>query len=184
MQSSGRGVSIVSMTTRRALLPAVGVLMIAMLAGSPAGYATVSGKDGVVVYGSSGGDLFSMNANGTNKVRLMRTAAQEFEPAFAPCGCRLAFARYENGSDDLWVMNLDGSNRFKLVGWSSNEAQPVWSPGGTKIAFSSNHDGNAEIYVVQAARTHPAPIKLPIPPSPTGTTNRTGRPTARESRGS
>jgi len=136
------------------------VVAISMLAATPAAQGTVPGKDGVIVYSSAGGDLFSMNANGTGKVRLMRTAAQETEPAFAPCGCKLAFTSYTNGNYDIWVMNTDGTGRFKLIGWASQDDEPAWSPDGTKIAFSSWHDGNAEIYVVQATKVHPAPVKL------------------------
>ena len=108
------------------------------------------------------GQIYSMNADGTNITRLSDDTSWDQDPAWSPDGSKIAFtrgggcvivlSRSKGGlaaeDDDpctpfIYLMNVDGANRVNLS--QIPGVRPVWSPDGTRIAFSSptstfNHD--------------------------------------------
>ena len=80
------------------------------------------------------GDLYVMEADGSDVRRLTGTPFEEDHPAWSPDGTRIAFGR----EGDLWVMNADGTDKALVLetsagsGWASS---PEWSPDGSSIAF-------------------------------------------------
>jgi Tol biopolymer transport system component len=75
------------------------------------------------------GDLYVMNADGSNRRRLTNTRANESRPAWSPRGGKIAFQR----GNSVWLMDPNGTNAHRLV-WRARE--PTWSPGGSFLAFS------------------------------------------------
>ncbi|HEV3470650.1 MAG TPA: SBBP repeat-containing protein [Pyrinomonadaceae bacterium] len=109
-----------------------------------------NGKIAYVGYvGSPGGnEIYTMNADGSNKTRLTFDPADDLYPAWSPDGRQLAFSS-NRGYTEIWVMNADGSNQFRLTYDESFAGNPAWSPDGTKIAYMS-HKAPAGIYVINA----------------------------------
>lgn len=107
-------------------------------------------------------DVFVMDGNGSNPVRLTADVAAEndIDPAWSPDGTQIAFAstRLFKGSDrhTVWVMNADGSEPTFLdrtgsaICFPSIVAGPAWSPDGTKIAYNAGCDGWFELFWVDA----------------------------------
>ena len=97
------------------------------------------------------GEIFVVNADGSDLHQLTATDEPEINPAWSPDGSRLAFASSTSqlAPLDIYVMNADGSDRRRLTNGGENFS-PDWSPDGTRIAFVSRRDGNAEIYVMNA----------------------------------
>jgi len=108
-------------------------------------------------------EIYVMNADGSNQIRLTKNpAASPYapyalaiceSPAWSPDGSKIAFAsnRYNRfGNVKIYVMNADGSKQTRLTNNSAYDASPAWSPDGSKIAFVSGRDGNQEIYVMNA----------------------------------
>ena len=101
-----------------------------------------------------------MNADGSGKRTLTRTAWNFLPPAWSPDGSKLAFERRLDptrwkgqcgGCDvDVYVMNADGSSQRNLTRNPAGDGYPVWSPDGQKIGFTSNRGGNRDIYVMNA----------------------------------
>jgi Tol biopolymer transport system component len=87
------------------------------------------------------GDLYVMNADGSNPRRLTRTRVDESRPSWSPRGGKIAFQRGRS----VWLMDPDGSDAHRIA-W--NALSPAWSPGGSFLTFSrfrtTEHLGSGE----------------------------------------
>jgi Tol biopolymer transport system component len=103
-------------------------------------------------------DLFLMNANGRNRIRLTTTQVAERNPAWSPNGRLIAFSgrTSPSGPFRIFVLTAAGSGRRQLTRQPAGtyDANPAWSPDGTQILFDSNRDGGfPELYVMNADGT-------------------------------
>jgi Tol biopolymer transport system component len=96
-----------------------------------------------------GDGLSVMNADGSNKVRLIPDGVSPSAPGWSPDGTRIVFVKFaEKGNGSINVINVDGSNLTRLTydGYSSN---PQWSPDGTRIVFSyRNNQSSGHLHLV------------------------------------
>ncbi|MGA1824414.1 MAG: SBBP repeat-containing protein [bacterium] len=70
-------------------------------------------------------DIYSMDADGSHKVRLTTDPAWDQKPAWSPDGREILFIRER----DIWKMNADGSNQIQLTLTNDLEgtSQPNWA---------------------------------------------------------
>jgi TolB protein len=75
----------------------------------------------------------TMNADGTGRVALRRSALADQSPDWSPDGTRLVFSYYsEFGPEGIRTRNVNGTDVQPAgAGWN-----PTWSPNGTRIAFN------------------------------------------------
>ena len=102
-------------------------------------------------------ELYVMDADGSNQVRLTRNEAEDVEPRWSPDGTQIAFTSSRNGNPDIYVAATDGSRPRPLTSDPAPDEGPAWSPEGTRIVFTSYRggadplmlgDGNAEVFTV------------------------------------
>jgi TolB protein len=87
----------------------------------------------------SGGDLYVINADGTN---LRHLASGVIDPAVSPDGQQVAFTRWDGAEmGTLYTINLDGTNERAVVGDILQPKSPVWSPDGQRIVISFQYGG-------------------------------------------
>jgi len=127
------------------------------------GIAPVWSPDGkqiaFVAEGNGQLEIYSMNADGTNRRNLTNNAVWDVNPSWSPDGRKIAFISNRDGDYAIYAVNTDGSGQQRLARNFSRSFffpnwLPQWSPDGAKIAFTSNRDGNEEIYVMNSDSTN------------------------------
>jgi TolB protein len=100
----------------------------------------------------STGDVFVMNPDGSNLIRL--TGGRYLRsPAWSPDGRLIAYARAPSSTGnpdfDIYIMNADGSQVRQLTSGPAADWSPSWSPDGTRIVFySEGRDPGQSIFIV------------------------------------
>ncbi len=121
-----------------------------------------------IVFGSnpdSNLDIYTMDPNGANIVRLTTDPAADAEPAWSPDGGTIAFATERDGNAEIYVMNPDGTNPVNLTNDPNIDLLPAWSPDGSKIAFQSSRSANFAIWVMNADGSNPVRLTGDNPPA-------------------
>ncbi len=96
--------------------------------------------------------LYVMNPDGTNRIRLTTNNTNDSEAQYSPDGSKIVFSTNRDGNYEVYTMNADGTNLKRLTsnGGTTFDYQPCWSPDSAKIAFVSNRNGFYEIYTMNA----------------------------------
>jgi hypothetical protein len=73
-------------------------------------------------------EIYSMNADGSNKINLTNNGAIEIQPSFSRNGSKIVFTSERAGDQEIYMMNAHGFNPIQLTdsgGNSSPEFAPV-----------------------------------------------------------
>ena len=101
------------------------------------------------------GDIYLMNADGSNQRRLTSTPGYDGGPFFSADGQRIIWRRFDDSGAvaDIYTMKLDGSDVRRLTQFGSMSWAPYFHPSGEYVIFASNKLGftNFELYLVDAA---------------------------------
>jgi Tol biopolymer transport system component len=100
-------------------------------------------------------EIYVMNPDGSNQVRITSNNVVDGYPTWSPDGRKIAFvSQKQNGSFAIFTMNADGTDRTEITALNDSYWamwRPLsWSPDGGRIAF---HDSSAvstgiDIFVV------------------------------------
>jgi len=90
------------------------------------------------------GEIYLMNADGTNVRRLTHNDVSDIFPSLSPDGTKIIFESNRRRAageppnvSDLFLMNPDGSDQT----WLRRGSSATWSPDGTSIAFHASASG-------------------------------------------
>ena len=103
-------------------------------------------------------EIYIMNADGTNQVRLTFNSVFDGDPAFTRSGEKIAFSSTRDGNQEIYIMHADGSSQTRLTNSPGADAHPTFSPDGTKIAFYSERAGHPGIWVMNVDGSNPVEL--------------------------
>jgi Tol biopolymer transport system component/DNA-binding winged helix-turn-helix (wHTH) protein len=110
------------------------------------------GKIVFSVFANNMTDLYSMNADGSNRVQLTSNAGQDNNfPSFSRDGRFVVFTSSRTGTTQIWRMDIDGRNQKQLTfGEDSNERvqSPALSADGSEIFFIKRGAGQSAIWKI------------------------------------
>lgn len=73
-------------------------------------------------------EIYLMNADGSNPMRLTNTAGQDVQPSWSPDGTQMVFFSDRDGNGEIYRINADGSGVLNVTMDGANEIDPDWSP--------------------------------------------------------
>jgi len=135
-----------------------------IFAWSPDGKKAVLVWDKLVQVRYGEGQLWLMDADGSNLRPLGRDDTYDFYPARSPDGKTIAFARRENPPDDLspiwdptalvsslYLLDVESGEERLLLSSEGKFAHwdPEWLPDGSGLVFLSDRGGEANLYFIR-----------------------------------
>ena len=104
------------------------------------------------------GEIYIMNADGSNQIRLTDSPGYDGGPFFTPDGQHIVWRHFttDGSQADIYTMRIDGSNVQRLTDFDSMSWAPYFHPSGAYVIFASNKLGfsNFELYLVDARGRH------------------------------
>ena len=102
-------------------------------------------------------DLYLMDSDGSNVVRLTDEDGYDGGPFFSADGKKICWRRFVPGAPgenyaEIWTMNLDGSDKRCLTDLKAVSFAPYFHPSGEYLLFMSDFEGFFEIYMIPTTR--------------------------------
>lgn len=101
------------------------------------------------------GEIWIMNADGSDPLQLTKDEVLDQEPAISPDGSRVAWRRFSAYPEsDIWVMNANGSAPQPLFEGPNSDSSPEFTPDGQSVVLSSQN-GSFDIVKIPATPAEP-----------------------------
>lgn len=102
-------------------------------------------------------EIYVMDADGSNKVRVTDNGMANFGPFFHPSGEKILFSsnlKDPSGREfDIFMINVDGSGLEQITYTGGFDGFPMFSPDGKYLVFGSNrnesHPGNTNVFIAE-----------------------------------
>lgn len=101
------------------------------------------------VWGLDPFDLYTANADGSDRMRLTSFGVYTAEATLSPDGRTLVFTSLKDGDLELYSMNVDGSNLRRLTHTPGYDGGAFFSPDGTQIVYRAWHPAGDDLRAYQ-----------------------------------
>jgi TolB protein len=94
-------------------------------------------------------DVYVMDANGDDVVRLTRNETLNLSPSWGPRATQLLVTSYRNGTPDLFTLDFPGGQWKRFSSERGLTLGGMWSADGRRVAATRERNGNAEIVLLR-----------------------------------
>lgn len=112
-------------------------------------------------------ELWIMNLENGEKIRLTHNNCADLVPDWSPDGQWIAFER-KNPESNIWLMPANGGEAKQLTFDIANDTAPRFSPDGKTIAFAFYRDGYENVWLMPAKGGNPVQLTFDKERSGTG----------------
>jgi TolB protein len=113
-----------------------------------------TGADVVFVSGRGGTpQIYRMNIDGTDVLRLTTGEGDAVNPAWSPDGQHIAFAwtrGFEPGNFNIFTMDVANREVVQLTHGQGRNENPTWAPDGVHLVFSAKRGRTSQLYTMLA----------------------------------
>jgi dipeptidyl aminopeptidase/acylaminoacyl peptidase len=139
---------------RRSIFASSAVVIALAISAIAAGQARAAfpGANGRIVFETNrdgNEEIYTMNADGTNRVDLTRNPADDADPRWSADGSRIVFASNRSGNYQIYTMNADGSGVTRVTHDANEDRRPTWTADG-HILFQNGSFPNRAIFRINA----------------------------------
>lgn len=95
------------------------------------------------VPGAPAGGVWTMEADGSRRHRIVRGSGDALFPSWSSSGRAIIFADLQSprsGFHDLYVVQSSGRGLKQLTRTAADELQPAWAPNGREIVYDRGRD--------------------------------------------
>ena len=93
-------------------------------------------------------DIYVMNLDGSDMLRLTRHPHVDTNPSWSPGGNALLFTSGRTGSPQIYQMDADGLNQRRITLENPYNDSAVWNPVHDYIAYVSRFENNFDIFIM------------------------------------
>ena len=104
---------------------------------------------GKIVFASTrdgNGEIYVMDADGTNQINLSNHPQNDGEPSDSPDLSKIAFETTRDGNLEIYVMNADGTNQIRLTNNAVHDLYPAFSQMAARL-FLNPAPATAAIFI-------------------------------------
>jgi len=106
----------------------------------------------------SNADLFKIDSETGDLIRLTTSVAVDLMPVWSPNKKQIAFISDTNGASALWLMDAGGQSKRQISGLNSDISNFRWAPDSVRIAIENNRVGNGTISILDTETDELTPL--------------------------
>jgi dipeptidyl aminopeptidase/acylaminoacyl peptidase len=139
---------------RRSVCASSALVVAVAIAALAAGQARAAfpGMNGKLVFETNrdgNEEIYTMNADGTDRVDLTRNPADDTDPRWSANGKQIVFASDRSGNFQIYTMNADGTAVTRVTHDANDDRRPTWTADG-HILFQNGSFPNRAIFRIGA----------------------------------